>query len=161
MTQKNPEVEAKKVQQAFGGGVPVNPISIAQLMDVKVMSVKFKDTAIDGAVRNVDGDRTIYVKEGLPPARARFTVAHEIGHIIANEDDESKSYGYIDYRRQMCGTTGTDEEKFANAFAAALLMPADKVRDAVKFFESTSSLAEYFGVSSEAMTYRLQNLGLR
>ncbi|WP_052959708.1 ImmA/IrrE family metallo-endopeptidase [Pseudomonas lundensis] len=52
------------------------------------------------------------------------------------------------------------DEIAANAFAANLLMPEDLVRDLYGSARNVQDLAEAFGVSSVAMTYRLKNLGM-
>jgi hypothetical protein len=59
----------------------------------------------------VDGTTTrIVVRPSTPPARQRFTIAHELGHF---------------YLRQTEGRalTPSKEERFCNQFAAAVLMP--------------------------------------
>ncbi len=65
------------------------------------------------------------------------------------------------------GSGTQQEEKEANQFAAALLMPADQVRAAVaeQPFDPTRddelpNLARRFKVSPQAMTTRLIHLGL-
>ena len=55
---------------------------------------------------------------------------------------------------------GSDpEEIYANQFAASLLMPREKVEE-MHGTLNTAALAYEFGVSAEAMHYRLVNLGL-
>jgi hypothetical protein len=49
---------------------------------------------------------------------------------------------------------------YANAFAAALLMPRSLVRALRKSGQSPAQLARFFRVSEQAMNYRLQNLGI-
>lgn len=103
--------------------------------------------------------------------RQRFTIAHEIGHHRLHDAD-----AYLDGTatlrlRDATSATGTDrEEREANAFAAALLMPADWVHD--HFMDIVTArrlvdedtivarLAHQFDVSEQAMRFRLVNLGL-
>ena len=49
----------------------------------------------------------------------------------------------------------------ANRFAAAILMPEELVEKAIQERTSVSDMARSFGVSEEAMGYRLQNLGYK
>jgi Zn-dependent peptidase ImmA (M78 family) len=76
----------------------------------------------------------------------------------------------VDFRDDR-SSAGTDQEEIqANAFAAELLMPKDLVMRAVtetglgpddSVDVLVDSLAEQFGVSRQAMDYRLVNLGIR
>jgi hypothetical protein len=75
---------------------------------------------------------------------------------------------YVAYRRDDHSSIGHDQmEVEANAFGAALLMPARLVRAAIKRHdfdlddeEDVSALAQRFNVSASAMSYRLINVGL-
>ncbi len=51
-------------------------------------------------------------------------------------------------------------EREANVFAAELLMPEPAVRVEFARAGSSSELAEWFGVSEEAMSWRLYSFGL-
>jgi Zn-dependent peptidase ImmA (M78 family) len=86
-------------------------------------------------------------------------VAHEIGHFVKRATAPD-AFEYVD-RRDNLSATGTDpDEIYANEFAANLLMPEDWVRKYTENNRSPAELAIVFGVSAEAMNYRLQNLGL-
>lgn len=70
------------------------------------------------------------------------------------------AYGYVD-KRDAHSSSGTQaEEVYANQFAAALLMPQDRVRSEHQQGGTAASLALMFGVSAEAMGFRLRNLRL-
>jgi Zn-dependent peptidase ImmA (M78 family) len=108
--------------------------------------------------------------------RQRFTIAHEIGHIRLHEGTPL----IVDHniridRRNEVSSIGTDNQEIeANAFGAALLMPHKFVIDHVREFvakmdrsgegftrdQFIAELARDFDVSSEAMGFRLINLGI-
>ena len=103
--------------------------------------------------------------------RQRFTVAHEIGHYMLHvKNAHSRLFldRYVVYRRDDQSSTGNDREEIeANAFAAALLMPAELVRDEIRKNnldlddeDDLGVLAKRFNVSTTAMSFRLGNLGL-
>ena len=104
--------------------------------------------------------------------RQRYTVPHEIGHYVLHVKKSPHSRLFIDryvaYRRDDHASTGNEREEVeANAFAAALLMPARLVREEIKKHdfdlddeEDLNALAKRFNVSASAMSYRLVNLGL-
>jgi Zn-dependent peptidase ImmA (M78 family) len=71
------------------------------------------------------------------------------------------------FRNTESGSGTLREEREANRFAAALLMPAAWIDQAIR--ENTlnldddlavAELAEQFAVSTQAMSFRLANLGL-
>lgn len=98
-----------------------------------------------------------------PEERRRVSMLHEYGHVLS--DDRYKPG--IDYLT-MPGRKRANE-RFADAFAAAFLMPATSVRR--RFLDVVGAtgdflvadlcrLAHTYFVSVEAMAYRLENLGL-
>lgn len=113
-------------------------------------------------------DRLILVNYSETPTRVRFTVAHELGHYFLKIEPKGLFYKkkYFAYRDS---DNHDDEEKEANAFAAAVLMPEEKVRKVVKktiekrgmydFDAVVAEVARTFLVSLGSATYRLMNLG--
>lgn len=104
--------------------------------------------------------------------RQRFTVAHEIAHFILHLKRNRRSQLFIDpfviFRRDDSSATGNDRQEIeANRFGAALLMPATLVLKEIKKHgldlddeDGLVFLAKRFKVSTAAMTYRLNALGL-
>lgn len=97
----------------------------------------------------------IYINASDPPERQRFTLAHEIGHLVDRESlANDPDYSFMDYR----DTDGYDlHEFFADEFAGELLMPAvpfvRSYRD-----EGAFSTARRFGVSVPAVKKRIARL---
>lgn len=97
----------------------------------------------------------------LLASRRTFTLAHEYGHLLWKlaRREVSDDVFYRD-------PGDSEEEVFANAFAARLLAPDEEVRNAVTRFggqlgtEAVAALCAQFHLSFQAMTYRLQGLGL-
>ena len=89
-------------------------------------------------------------------SRALFTLAHELGHVL--DSDGATINIDTDLRAR------TDEERLANAFAAAFLMPEQAVREAIaQHGWCAGCLARMllrFGVSYETLINRLHNLGI-
>ena len=91
------------------------------------------------------------------PPRRRFTIAHELGHWLLHRDPE---------RPVFCRSTSVDPaearpplppaEEQANAFGAAVLMPAWLVRaQYVRLGRDFFALCDAFGASGAAMGRRL------
>jgi hypothetical protein len=152
-------------------------------------------------------ERRVVVNADEPPARRRFTLAHELGHWVCQVlegrvapvycrssdvamDVISRSWGGAgqggepEGRRTVHASTAdargrgilppaasgvgagglrppvavAAQEREANVFAAELLMPEPAVR--ATFAGSIPACAAAFGVSEEAMHWRLYNLAL-
>ena len=89
-------------------------------------------------------------------SRALFTLAHELGHVLNNDGTT------ITIDRDL--RARSDEERLANAFAAAFLMPEPEIRETIDQYgrgaESLARMLVGFGVSYETLIYRLHNLGI-
>ncbi len=85
--------------------------------------------------------------------RQRFTIAHEIGHIVLNH------HKYIDNNILRCYNSPYKPiwEKQADIFAQNLLMPASRTRE-LKDKMTIDELAKHFKVSRTMATVRLQKL---
>lgn len=103
--------------------------------------------------------KTIFVESSDDFARKNFTIAHELGHFRLHQDLQTDIF----YRYQVRKLWGLEEDKReleANRFAGDLLMPEKFIRDLWAVTQDTEKLAQIFGVSPEAMRYRLQHLQL-
>lgn len=118
------------------------------------------------------GEMVIWVDRGearRSPGRRRFTIAHEIGHLILHVPASRKVFydRSIDIREIDEDPPGEElpelrrREKEANAFARELLMPEPLLTEqahATGF--NLPGLANRFGVSVPAMRLRLRLLKL-
>ncbi len=93
------------------------------------------------------------------PGRARFTVAHELGHYMLHRQDAGRDgfeCGTTDRLRYDTGYTVLEEE--ADAFAACLLMPAHDFRRQVDNepfgFDLLGHCANRYGVSLTSSVLR-------
>jgi hypothetical protein len=91
------------------------------------------------------------------PGRRRFTLAHEVGHWVCQVLEGRVAPVFC--RAEVVGVReGRTLEREANVFAAELLMPEELVRE--RFDGSLIETAAPFGVSEEAIHWRLYNLEL-
>jgi Zn-dependent peptidase ImmA (M78 family)/transcriptional regulator with XRE-family HTH domain len=103
---------------------------------------------IDAFSAALHGRPTIALSGKGNPMRQRFSIAHELGHLLLHPDPEPGS---------------TRHEREANTFAAELLMPADEVRDRLPAPADLAALkdtADGYGVSVAALAYRGKDLGI-
>ncbi len=120
-----------------------------------------------------DGERWIIgVNTATSPRRQRFTIAHELGHLLLHKGKPLiTDYSMLINNRDDKSSLGTDREEVeANGFAAAILMPRDLIvaelkkelglAEAASRDDLIARVARAFNVSTEAMGYRLINLNI-
>lgn len=136
---------------------PVDPVYIAKKLGAQVVVARLPDEVYGALMKEKGSDPIIYLEETDSEQRQRFTCAHELGHLYSRIGDEE--YETIDLRDEWLSPSATNvEEIFANQFAANLLMPEDEIRAQVH--HSKAKLLSHFGVSGEAMKWRLKNLDI-
>lgn len=164
----NPERHAQVVLADLGSDtLPVDVYQIARRHNVRVEKSDLGADCSGILVRSAEG-AVIGVHYAHHPNRQRFSVAHELGHFILHEGGTYVDRGtFVRFRHTISGSASDSEEREANQFAAALLMPSDLVRqefDEHPFDpaddEALTAMAACFGVSIQALSYRLMNLGL-
>lgn len=150
----------------------VDVFDIAEKLGLQVSEHDLGDN-VSGVLYIDKGKGVIGYNKKESEVRRRFTVAHEIGHFLLhrleNEVFVDKKV-FVPLFRDDKSTTGEiKQEREANAFAAALLMPKERVVKELKNIEFDlgddkddviSKLASNFKVSSQAMMYRISNLEL-
>lgn len=92
------------------------------------------------------------------PARRRFTIGHELGHWCMHRGEHAASTIYcrsatVDPKEERPDRPGAEKE--ADAFAAALLMPAGLLRAEYARDRDFGRLCALFGSSGAAMGRRL------
>ncbi|WP_037602042.1 ImmA/IrrE family metallo-endopeptidase [Streptacidiphilus rugosus] len=163
------DVEAQSLLRRFGvEEPPIEPEELAKRLGVLVVYQDMQNDVSGMLVRRGDEQKVIGVNEAHPAARQRFTIAHELGHLLLHRgrplilDTQTR----VNLRDAVSSAATDREEIEANRFAAALLAPEQMVRRAVRDMHVTTSeelvakLAKRFSVSQTAMNYRLMNLGI-
>jgi Zn-dependent peptidase ImmA (M78 family) len=148
--------------------VPVEQLAIAEGIQV----IRSESTGAESGFLLRDRSRTfIGLNSKNSDRRQRFTIAHELGHwqLHAGRPLIVDHLVRINRRNEISSAATDREEIEANAFAAALLMPASLIDAAVRreldrgvdtIERLTQLLANEFDVSTEAMSWRLINLGI-
>jgi len=133
----------------FGGAeLPVPVESIAE--DLLGLAVERRELDVSGML--FPAERRILVNAAEPETRQRFTVAHELGHWICQCLEGTAQAVYCRAEDVGVDPEAKALEREANIFAANLVMPEPAVRAA--------GSENRFGVSDEALAWRLYNLGL-
>lgn len=139
--------------------LPVDPVLIARWLGINVLEAELDRDVAGALVKQSGQDPTILLNAVDSPNRQRFTCAHELGH-FARRSDQPDVYEYVDRRNTLSAMGQDEEEMYANAFAANLLMPEDHVRRFHERGMNDLEMSLRFSVSREAIVNRLKNLGL-
>jgi Zn-dependent peptidase ImmA (M78 family) len=150
-----PEAKAQQVlAELWTGALPVDPIQISRAMNVRVF--ENPELAESGKLKdNGDGTYSIHVKPSDPWVRKRFTVAHELGHLVLEHGPRPRRSNNV-YSAFFYDSV----ERDANLFAAALLMPESAVMHFLDKGLGFDQMARKFFVSGQAMQIRLERLGV-
>jgi Zn-dependent peptidase ImmA (M78 family) len=155
------------------GGVTGTPVPLERLAELCHASIRYEpfEGEVSGMVHSRPGrGGTIGVNSEHAKTRQRFTIAHELGHLLLHRDEDF----HIDEKRPLARRDEVSSQAVdwreieANQFAAELLMPQDLVRQSVTALvekdadvtveEAIEKLARAYQVSQLAMTHRLTNL---
>lgn len=125
-------------------------IDVLETRGIKVFTTRFDDSRFEGMSARSGDHHVVVVGRQWPGDRQRFTLAHELGHLVLDER-------LVD---------GVDKEKAADRFAGAFLVPEPSVKEALG--ERRRSLEMYelyllkqeFGLSIGGWSYRALNVGV-
>jgi len=146
------EDAADKLRRAWGLGLdPVNSLlEFVESKGIKVVALDIDDEGFLGCSLFInDSLPVIIVSRKWPGDRQRFTVAHELGHLILG-----------DSRR------GREAERFADSFAGAFLLPSEAVRSELGEKRSSFSVKELhelkmrYGASMQTWIRRARDLDI-
>jgi Zn-dependent peptidase ImmA (M78 family) len=152
----------------FQPPVPVDDIARNLGANLKYEPFSGQD-AISGMLYRDGENKIIGINSNHHPNRQRFSIAHEVGHLLLHEKEVFIDK-VVNFRSSRSSLAIDTEEIAANAFAAELLMPKEFVKNELKKLigqesmptekELVENFARVFKVSTAAMEYRLNNLGV-
>ena len=146
---------ARQAIKKYNIRYPINLYYVAHKLDVEIYQTKKLPRQILGSVK-LSGDKIwiITINSNQINSRQRFSIAHEMGHILLHHDQAG--YQFIDIIKkqdQLC-------ERQANVFASELLMPAEEFKNIYFNHNITNpaDIANYFQVSMQAAEIRISEI---
>ena len=147
------EAVADTVRDAWNLGLNPIPelVDVLESIGIRVFEIdESADSKFDGLAATVNGYRIIVISKAWSGDRQRFTMAHELGHLILDErlSDE------------------IDEERASDRFAGAFLLPESSLKLELGEHRTRFELRELlllkqeFGISMSGILYRTRNLGI-
>jgi Zn-dependent peptidase ImmA (M78 family) len=176
MTLRRDRIESLAAEVLRRHGIDAPPVPIEQLVKAEGAKISAEDipSDISGFLYCGSPIPVVGVNARQPLTRRRFSMAHELGHLLMHSE-RLRTKGGLHVDREMLklrdrnSSAGVDpEEVEANAFAASILMPRDLVMSELEAMEDSDllddetirSLARRFRVSDQAITIRLNTLGI-
>jgi Zn-dependent peptidase ImmA (M78 family) len=147
-----PETIAKKLRDYWQ--VPKGPIgnliSLIESKGIVIIYTNFDSDDVSGSgMFTIDRVPIIYINANMPMCRKRFTICHELFHILAHVNSS------VDESR--------DIEKEANRFASEFLMPSDTIYSHLTGRITVSKLADlkkYWKTSMSSILVKANSLHL-
>lgn len=145
---------ARSVRESWGLGIDPIPNLVELLEDRGIKILPVEEDSIDGIAARIrragrEPVRVIVSRKGVTGETQRFSLAHELGHMVMNVEGDD----------EFCGQA-------AHRFAGAFLMPAEalwsnvgKRRSSIGFAE-LFALKDLFGASVQAIAHRCSELGV-
>ena len=156
MEKLSPETAAQKVLAncAWNGELPVDAAKIAAFYDVKIVEDQLLvGGPICGRIFRHEKGMLILLNPAEDFIRKNYTIAHELGHAflhgVGQRESTVANFSVEQYR---------DEEREANGFAQALLMPEKVVSKYISLGKSVDELTAIFAVTQTVMRMRLERL---
>lgn len=148
----SPEKAAIILRKRWGvtSGRIENMVDTLENSGVFVLQTESNDEKFSGQmIPDEDGVKVIYVNKNHPPDRQRFTLAHELGHLVMH------NYDYIP-------NTENEAENEANRFASEFLMPEVSIAPHLIHFniDKLVNLKEYWKCSIASLITRAYQLNL-
>lgn len=149
------DMAARSLREYWNLGIdPIpNLVDLLEERGIKIVLVESEEN-IDGLAASVrragkEPVRIIVICKGVHGERQRFSLAHELGHMVMEVEGDEKF-----------------REKAAHRFAGAFLMPAEALWSKVGKHRSSIgwseifALKELFGASAQAIAYRCSDIGI-
>lgn len=160
---------------------PVDVFVVAKFLKAEVVQQQHTDDELSGFLYKDPhkSEAIIGVNKCHHINRRRFTIAHELGHLMLHsftdvhiDKSGSGGIGLVRLRHKLAHEGIDSDEVEANYFAAELLMPSSMLERDVKDIQNIEALnekdskavlddlAKKYQVSSQALNIRLVKLGL-
>jgi len=150
------------------GSVPIkDPVSLISDLGIFIQGADLRDNDLFALTGKRNGSNQygmiINTNSAITIERQRFSIFHELAHLIAHRDDFS-----IDYNETGKGRSKDSREIYADAFAGAFLVPREELERFIKIANSRGLLnlsswileaKRYFGVSYQTILLRLKSIG--
>ena len=126
-----------------------NIIELLEDKEVKVIEVNDDTMQFDGLATQIDNKYfVVVINKNMPIERKRFTLLHELGHLLLNLKDKDEN----------------EVEKYCNLYASEMLLSTENVK--IEFgikrsninTEELKNVQSKYGISIKAIVYKLRDI---
>ena len=161
LTVQQAEILASKFRSKIGIGQP-EPIEVKTLLRRLQVTIMYRPLSNDSfgiSCKSSSGKMFMLVNSNTTLGRQNFTIAHELYHLYFDENPTP----------HMCGGGTVTEEKNADMFASALLLPREGVYSMLSTTEilqhdvnlaTVLRIEQMFQVSRSMLLIRLKDIGV-
>ena len=151
--------EKFRFQEGLSQSEPVNAKMLVRKLNITLVYRPLSENSYGISCRSKE-KRFMLINSNSTRGRQHFTIAHELYHLFFDENPVP---------HMCCGGPASGEEKNANRFASALLMPREGILSCVSGDEITAHdvniatvlrMEQLFGVSHSTLLIRLKDMGL-
>jgi Zn-dependent peptidase ImmA (M78 family) len=161
-------VKEKANQILLDFNITTPPVPIEEIIEGFALKIEMVDKNEKYEGELIPELRIIRCNSRKPVHRQRFTLAHELGHMVLSHkerlfEDIEESFNEIEEQFSYADNTsyGKPREIEANQFAREILMPTAWVqKDWKKYKKDVSGMADYYCVSKDALFIKLLDAGL-
>lgn len=148
-----------RYQEDLSQSEPINAKMLVRKLNVTLVYRPLSENSFGISCRSGE-KRFMLINSQSTRGRQHFTIAHELYHLYFDEHPVP---------HMCCGGPASGEEKNANRFASALLMPREGILSCVSGEEITGHdvhiatvlrMEHFFGVSHSTLLIRLKDMGL-
>jgi Zn-dependent peptidase ImmA (M78 family) len=147
------ELQANRFRELHDHAQPDLPEDVIARLP-RLIVTREADLPVSGLAQWHNGRWIVALNATEPEVRQRFSLAHELFHIINHTTKEWLHPGDGYFSPHESG------EKLADYFAGCLLMPKRYIKSLVGYGFTPAQLADTFGVSVRAVQVRLAQLGI-
>lgn len=155
------------LEQTQATSLPIPIDRVAKHLGARIRHEPYQGDLSGLLYRNGE-DIVIGINTLHPETRQRFTIAHEIGHLVCHIHETLHiDRRFATFARDELSSQAVDKSEIeANAFAAEILMPIFMLQQEIRNYDVDYEdddfirrLSRKYGVSLQAMTFRLANIG--
>jgi Zn-dependent peptidase ImmA (M78 family) len=152
------EDAARVLKATFRLRPPVEPVGIAEELDVRVLEAELDEDKL-GVLLMKPGEESKIVLNGRDGVlRRRFTCALELGHYV-RQSAKTNKYDRVDRRSHRMNSPEDPDLIYAEEFAAWLLMPKGEFRALAELGVDDLEIALRFQVPREVVQSKLVEMG--
>lgn len=134
--------------------IKTRPIDVINLCHTLGATFRLADMNEEGILHFIEGTPTIFVKHNATNVKQRFTIAHQLGHLLLHSNDDNANI----YFKDLSYSVDNKMEQEANRFAANILIPEFEIINIIRVGYSKEKIANYFNVSIGLVDWQISDI---